>query len=181
MQRHWKREGRNLSPIHDLKPLIARTKRTKRSKKYEWLKHYDSMALQESLPHLDAAIKRATTVRITLSADTTGAYYASVLYEDGQAQAQPPVKICEDKAVGIDLGLKDLGIESGGRKEPNPKHLKQAEKNLRRKAKKFSRTKKGSRWHEKARKRLAKAHKRISNAREDNLHNNCRMREPTPQ
>ncbi len=105
---------------------------------------------------------------------------ASVLYEDGQAQAQPPVKICEDEAVGIDLGLKDLVI-AGGRKEPNPKHLQQAEKNLRRKAKKFSRTKKGSRRHEKARKRLAKTHKRISNAREDNLHNNCRMHQPTPQ
>lgn len=216
-KRYWKREGRSLSPIHDLKPLIARAKQ---SKKYEWLKLYDSMALQESLRHLDAAFKRfskkqagyphwksrrgeqtsyhctcvsvgdgwirvpkvgrikAVTHRpvegkvksITLSVDTTGAYYASVLYEDGQAQAQPPVKIYEDEVVGIDLGLKDLVIESGGRKEPNPKHLKQAEKNLRRKAKKFSRTKKGSRRHEKARKSLAKAHKRISNAREDNLH-----------
>lgn len=105
---------------------------------------------------------------------------ASVLYEDGQAQAQPPVKICEDEAVGIDLGLKDLVI-AGGRKEPNPKHLQQAEKNLRRKAKKFSRTKKGSRRHEQARKYLAKAHKRISNARKNNLQNNCHMREPTPQ
>ena len=216
-RRFWKREGRNLSPIHDLKPLIARAKK---SKKYEWLKRYDSMALQESLRNLDKAYTRffkkqagyphwksrhseqssyhctgvsvsdgwvrvpkigrikAVTHRriegkvksITLSADATGAYFASVLYDDGQAEVQPPVKIYEDEVVGIDLGLKDLVIESGGRKEPNPKHFQRAEKNLRRKAKKFSRTRKGSRRHEKARKRLAKAYKRMSNAREDNLH-----------
>ena len=53
--------------------------------------------------------------------------------------------------TGIDLGLKDLAIESNGTKEPNPRHLKKAEKHLRRVSKKFSRTKKGSRRHEKAR------------------------------
>ena len=216
-QRFWKRNGTNLSIIHDLKPLIARAKK---SKKYEWLKLYDSIALQESVRHLDGAFNRffkkqggfphwksrrseqssyhctcvsagdgwvrvpkvgvikAVTHRavegkvksITLSADSTGAYYAAVLFDDGQSEPEPPAKIYEDEVTGIDLGLKDLVIESDGRKEPNPKHTKRAEKNLRRKAKKFSRTKKGSRRHEKARKRLAKAHKRVSNARTDNLH-----------
>lgn len=215
--RFWKRNGTKLSVIHDLKPLIARAKK---SKKYEWLKLYDSMALQESVRHLNGAFNRffkklggfphwksrrgeqssyhctcvsagegwvrvpklgrikAVTHRavegkvksITLSADSTGAYYAAVLFEDGQPEPKPPSKIYEDEITGIDLGLKDLVIESDGRKEPNPKHMKRAEKNLRRKAKKFSRTKKGSRRHEKARRRLAKAHKRVSNARTDNLH-----------
>ena len=216
-QRFWKRNGTNLSVIHDLKPLIARAKK---SKKYEWLKLYDSIALQESVRHLDGAFNRffkkqagfphwksrrgeqssyhctcvsagdgwvrvpkvgrikAVTHRtvegkvksITLSADSTGAYYAAVLFDDGQPEPELPSKIYEDEVTGIDLGLKDLVIESNGRKEPNPKHMKRAEKNLRRKAKKFSRTKKRSRRHEKARRRLAKAHKRVSNARKDNLY-----------
>lgn len=216
-QRFYKRSGTNLSIIHELKPLIARAKK---SKKYAWLKESDSVALQESLRHLDKAFTRffkkeagfpkwksrraeqssyhCTTVSvgdgwvrvpkigkikavthrvvegkvksITLSADATGAYYASVLYEDGLPEAEPVQAVYEDEVVGIDLGLKDLVIESNGHKEPNPKHMKRAAKNLCRKAKAFSRTKKGSRRHEKARKHLAKAHKRVSNARSDSLH-----------
>lgn len=216
-RRFWKQKGESLSVIMDLKPLLVAAKK---SKKYAWLKQYDSMALQESLRHLDGAYQRffkheagfpkwksrrgeqssyhCTCVSvgegwvrvpkigrikavvhrkvegkvksISLSADTTGAYYAAVLYDDGLEEVKPIVDIYEDQVTGIDLGLKDLAIESNGTKEPNPKHLKKAEKHLRRVSKKFSRTKKGSRRHEKARKRLAKAHKRVANARNDRLH-----------
>ena len=216
-QRFYKRDGTNLSVIHDLKPLLAKAKK---SRKYAWLKACDSIALQESLRHLDAAFNRffkkqagfpkwksrrseqssyhctnvsigdgwvrvpkigrikAVTHRpidgkvksITLSADATGAYFAAVLYEDGQLEAKAVQSVYEDEVVGIDLGLKDLVIDSNGHKEANPRHIKTAEKNLRRKAKKFSRTAKKSRRHEKARRQLAKAHKRVSNARSDYLH-----------
>ena len=216
-RRFWKQKGESLSVIMDLKPLLAVAKK---SKKYAWLKQYDSMALQESLRHLDGAYRgffkheagfpkwksrrgeqssyhctcvsvgegwirvpkigriKAVVHRkvegkvksITLSADTTGAYYAAVLYDDGLEEVKPIVDVYEGQVTGIDLGLKDLAIESNGTKEPNPKHLKKAEKHLRRVSKKFSRTKKGSRRHEKARKRLAKAHKRVANARNDRLH-----------
>ena len=40
----------NLHPVHDLKKLLAVAKK---SKKYGWLSEYDSMALQESLRHLN--------------------------------------------------------------------------------------------------------------------------------
>ena len=54
-QRAYKRDGTNLSAIHDLKPLLAVVKK---SRKYSWLKLYDSIALQESVRHLDGAFNR---------------------------------------------------------------------------------------------------------------------------
>ena len=196
-RRFWKQKGESLSVIMDLKPLLAVAKK---SKKYVWLKQYDSMALQESLKsrrreqssyhcssvsvgddwvrvpkigRIKAVVHRKVEGKvksITLSADTTGAYYAAVHYDDGLEEVKPIVDVYEDQVTGIDFGLKDIAIESNGTKEPNPRHQKKAEKHLRRVSKKFSRTKKGSRRHEKARKRLAKAHKRVANARNDQLH-----------
>ena len=40
----------SLDLIHEIKPLIARAKK---SKKYAWLREYDSMALQESVRNLN--------------------------------------------------------------------------------------------------------------------------------
>ena len=54
-QRFYKRDGTNLSVIHDLKPLLAVAKK---SRKYSWLKLYDSIALQEAVRHLDGAFNR---------------------------------------------------------------------------------------------------------------------------
>lgn len=53
--RWYQRYHASLSIIHDLKPLIARAKR---SPKYSWLKLYDSMALQESLRNLQKTYGR---------------------------------------------------------------------------------------------------------------------------
>lgn len=209
--------GETLDVIHDLKPLLARAKK---SKKYEWLKLYDSMALQESLRNLNKAFKAFFEKRagfpkfknrrgpqssyhctcvsvgtnfvrvpkvgeikarihrpvegkvksITLEADAAGDYYAAVLWDDGLPEAAPLEAVYEDQVTGIDAGIKDLLIESNGRKEVNPTHLKRAQKVLRRRSRQFSRTRKGSRRREKARRRLARAHKRVANARNDNLH-----------
>ena len=122
----------------------------KKSKKYAWLKQYDSMALQESLRHLDGAYQRffkheagfpkwksrrgeqssyhcvsvsvgedwikvpkidrikavvhrkveGKVKSITLSADSTGAYYAAVLYDDGLEEVKPIVDVYEDQVTG---------------------------------------------------------------------------------
>lgn len=44
----------NVQPIKDLKPLLAIAKK---SRKYQWLKDFDSIALQQSIIHLDRAYK----------------------------------------------------------------------------------------------------------------------------
>lgn len=48
----YSRHGVSLSPRKDLKPLLAVAKK---SRKYGWLKEYDSIALQQSLINLDVA------------------------------------------------------------------------------------------------------------------------------
>lgn len=48
----YRRHGVNLNPKRDLKPLLAVAKR---SRKYHWLKLYDSIALQQAVINLHAA------------------------------------------------------------------------------------------------------------------------------
>lgn len=48
----YQRHGVSLSPRKDLKPLLAVAKK---SRKYAWLKAYDSMALQQAVINLDVA------------------------------------------------------------------------------------------------------------------------------
>ena len=106
---------------------------------------------------------------VTLSKDSSGRYFASILYE---------VEACfisskGDKIIGLDLGIKDLIIAHDGTKTSkynNPRHFKKHEKNLARKQQKLARKQKGSKTRAKAKKLVAKIHARIANARQDYLH-----------
>ena len=51
----YRRHGINLNPKRDLKPLLAAAKR---SRKYHWLKQYDSIALQQAVINLHRAFDR---------------------------------------------------------------------------------------------------------------------------
>mgnify|MGYP000464769302 CR=1 FL=1 len=52
-QKHaYQRHGVNLSPRKDLKPLLSVAKKSRR---YAWLKEFDSMALQQAVINLDVA------------------------------------------------------------------------------------------------------------------------------
>uniref|UniRef100_UPI00112C817A helix-turn-helix domain-containing protein n=1 Tax=Shigella sp. FC1967 TaxID=1898041 RepID=UPI00112C817A len=46
----YQRHGVNLNPRKDLKPLLAVAKKSRR---YGWLKEYDSIALQQAVINLD--------------------------------------------------------------------------------------------------------------------------------
>ena len=52
---YYKVKGVNIHPIHDLKKLLPIAKK---SHKYAWLANYDSMALQESLRHLNTSFDK---------------------------------------------------------------------------------------------------------------------------
>jgi len=53
ISRHmYKRHGVSLKPIRDIKPLLAVAKKSRR---YSWLKEYDSLALQQAVINLDKA------------------------------------------------------------------------------------------------------------------------------
>ena len=104
---------------------------------------------------------------VTLSMSKTGKYYAALLFDDGQPE---PEIISQGKAVGIDVGLTHFAITSDGSKFDNPKPLKKRERNLRRKQQKLSRSSKGSKRRDKARRIVARVHERIANTRKDFQH-----------
>ncbi|MGC2868721.1 helix-turn-helix domain-containing protein [Proteus vulgaris] len=57
------RHGVSLSPRKDLKPLLAVAKK---SRKYAWLKTYDSIALQQAVINLDVAFSNFFNPKPTL-------------------------------------------------------------------------------------------------------------------
>ncbi|SEI75967.1 putative transposase [Allopseudospirillum japonicum] len=213
----YKRCGLKLKAKQDLKPLLAVAKK---SRKYHWLKDFDSIALQQACINLDKAfqnffdpkrparypkfkrkhgkqssyhctsvsmgenwikvpkmkpikarIHRELTGKlksITLSRTVTGKYYASLLIDNGLDTPAPMQTL--DTVLGLDMGLTYLVIDSNGHKMANPRFLKRAESNLRRKQKALSRCQKGSKGRAQARLQLAKAHERLKNARADFQH-----------
>jgi putative transposase len=220
VKRHrYRRHGDKLTAKHDLKPLLAVAKKSRR---YGWLSDFDSMALQQSCLNLDRAFtnffqKRAHFPRfkrkhgvqssyhctgrievgtdwitvpkcpghipavvhrepagklksITLTKKTTGKYFAALLFEDDTAKPELPAAFPEDSVVGVDVGLTHIAIESNGRKTDNPRFVKRAQHNLRRKQKSLSRKRKGSKNRNKARHLVSVAHERVANARGDFQH-----------
>ncbi len=101
-----------------------------------------------------------TVQSITVTLSATGKYYPSILVDDGLEAPQPIHSV--EKVVGIDLGITHFAIDSHGRKEANPRFIKHAESNLRRKQRQLSRKKKGSANRAKARLIVAKAHEKVT-------------------
>lgn len=107
--------------------------------------------------HRDIA---GTLKSITLSRTVTGKYYASLLVEDG-SEASAPLRTVST-VLDVDMGLAHLAIDSNGNKTANPRFLKRAQANMRRKQKALSRCRKGGKGGMKARLKLAKAHERVA-------------------
>jgi len=106
---------------------------------------------------------------VTISKNPSGKYFASILVEVPEEVPQKPV-VREDATIGIDLGLKDFATISTGEKIANPKHLKKTLSKVKYQHYKLSKTTKGSKRREKARRNLAKTHEKIKNQRDDFLH-----------
>lgn len=102
---------------------------------------------------------------VVVSKERSGEYYASVLCE-----IEPPKPLpVTDKVIGIDLGLHDLIVCSDGEIVEAPKCFRKSENKLAKRQRDFSRTKKGSNGHEKARLKVARCHQKIKNQRNDFL------------
>ena len=104
----------------------------------------------------------------TISRTATGRYYISILVQlnDDNPEKKP---IDENKAVGIDLGIKTFATLSNGKEIPNPKNLKNALVRLKRLQRRLSKKAKGSNNREKERKVLACQYERVTNRRNDFL------------
>jgi putative transposase len=102
---------------------------------------------------------------ITISKSPTGKYYASI-------QGIFEIEKCpvSENVIGVDLGIKDLCIDSNGNVIENPKFLQKMLKKLKYAQRQHSRRKKGSKSREKWRKRVARLHERVRFQRENYLH-----------
>ena len=102
---------------------------------------------------------------ITVSRTTDNKYYISLLVESEIEPMEPT-----DKMIGLDLGLKDLIVDSNGKKYKNHKYLTKSQNKLAKEQRKLSRMVKGSNNRNKQRIKVARLHKHIQNQRNDYLH-----------
>ena len=106
---------------------------------------------------------------LTVTRDRCGGYWCTIVVDDGNLNI-PKAKVCEETAVGIDLGIKDYAILSDGTKYENPKFLEKGQKRLAGLQQGLSKKTKGSKNYEKQRIKVAKQHRRIANRRSDFIH-----------
>ncbi|MGO8949627.1 MAG: RNA-guided endonuclease InsQ/TnpB family protein [Ktedonobacterales bacterium] len=99
-------------------------------------------------------------VRLVRRAD--GYYAQFALAADRQIEHIPT-----GKQTGIDMGLKEFLTDSDGHTVANPRHLRKAEKRLKRWHRRLSRKQKRSSNRKKARKQLATAYLKVQRQRED--------------
>jgi putative transposase len=107
----------------------------------------------------DARILSATV------SEQAGHWYVSVLVEQ-----EHTLPTNTGPVVGVDLGVKKLATLSDGAEEPNPRHLKQRLRTIKRCQRAVSRKQKGSHNRRKAAQRLGKLHRRVTHQRANTLH-----------
>jgi putative transposase len=103
---------------------------------------------------------------VTVSLHPSGRWHISIRFDDPTIKPLP----VNENAIGIDLGITSLIVDSKGKKITNPKHFKKHRKRLKKAQKNLARKQKGSKNREKARVKVAKIHLEISDARKDFLH-----------
>ena len=105
----------------------------------------------------------------TVSRTPTDKYFISILVEtEDTIPSKAPID--ENKAVGVDLGIKTFATLSDGTEIQNHKYLKKALKKLKRLQRSVSRKKTGSNSRKKAVKLLARQYEKVTNKRKDFLH-----------
>jgi putative transposase len=90
-------------------------------------------------------------------------YYVQFVVDVERTQEREPTK----KTLGLDVGLNYFYTDSDGNTVENPRHLRQAEKRLKRAQRRASKKVKGAKNRRKAVKRLGKAHLKVQRQRRD--------------
>jgi putative transposase len=119
------------------------------------------LAIRWSRPLPDGAQPRTVTV----TCDTAGRYFVSILVEDEVAPL-PPIQ----QQVGLDLGLHDTVVLDTGEKVGNPRFFQQDAQKLAKAQCRLAKKCLGSKNRHKARRKVARLHARIADRRCDFLH-----------
>lgn len=109
--------------------------------------------------------KAAKVTTVTVSKDSAGRYFVSMLCDDVVA-AKPAVAA----KVGIDLGLSHFATLSTGEKVAAPNIFRKNEAKLAKLQRRLAKKTKGSNRRRKARLKVAKLHAKIADSRRDFLH-----------
>ena len=102
---------------------------------------------------------------VTVSKTTDEKYYISLLVEEETDSINHT-----DNAIGLDLGIKDLIVDSNGNKYKNHKYLSKSLKKLAKEQRKLSHMEKGSSNRNKQRIKVARIYRYINSQRSDYLH-----------
>ena len=129
-----------------------------------WLAKMDTpLAFTWSWPGIDPATLDPATV--TVSRDPCGRWYVSLAVEAAGPQQLPAT----GAVAGIDLGIKDFAVTSGGQKIPHPRTLARRARALARYQRRLARCQKGSANRAKAKAKVARAHRKVRASRTDFL------------
>lgn len=109
-------------------------------------------------------------ITATVSMTKSGEYYVSVGLEVPDDHFKD-IDYHTNKAIGLDLGIKDFVITSDGKKFPNMHAIKKSEKKLIKADRALARKQKGSMGRVKAKIKRAKVYEHLQNQRKAYLHN----------
>lgn len=110
-----------------------------------------------------------TTKSATFRRTPDGHWYVSLVVEFEMPDVALPTPD-PAKVVGVDLGLKDFAVLSGGERVPAPKFYRKGQRRLRKAHRALSRCKPGSNRRTKAKAKVARLHQKVANQRGDFLH-----------
>ncbi len=114
----------------------------------------------------DVDITALNPAMVIVARESDGRWYVTFAID---ADAPEPLEQT-GHAVGVDLGVTDFAVTSGGEKIANPRHLERKARRMARYQRRLARCQQGSANREKARLKAARAHRKVRNARRDFLH-----------
>jgi putative transposase len=129
--------------------------------------HVVHLPKMESMRFRAGRLPEGRPLSATVSQDGNNWYISVVCEIDIPDQ---PIAPDLDSTVGIDLGLKELVVTSDGEVVANPRHLRKAQKRLRRLQRRLSKARKDSQNRKKCQLRLYRQHRKVRNQRADLIH-----------
>jgi putative transposase len=125
-----------------------------------------SAPLQFAWSWPDVDVTALDPAMVIVSREPDGRWYVTFTVEAEDPEPLPEA----GRAVGVDLGVQDFVVTSGGERIGNPRHLARRARSLARYQRRLARCQTGSANRAKAKAKVARAHRKVRNARQDFLH-----------
>lgn len=106
---------------------------------------------------------------VTITKESDGCYYASILYEYSAKTTQISITDKGVRTVGLDMSMKELYVSSDSETADYPRFYRKAEDRLAKEQHKLSRMKRGSKHYENQKFKVAKIHAQVKHQRADFL------------